>query len=171
MDMSWLGKVVPTVATALGGPLAGMAAEFVSKKLGLDSTDVDEVNKVLQGGKLTSDQIAQLQQAEIELKAKAQEMGIRFEDLAVEDRKSAREMQTATRSFIPGSMAVAVTAGFFGILWMLMTGEATKSDALMLMLGSLGTAWTSIIAFYFGSSAGSQDKDHMIYNSTPSKQP
>lgn len=167
--MDWLGKLVPTVATALGGPLAGMAAEFVAKKLGMDSADVEAVNKTLQSNKLTADQIAKLQEAELELKAKAQEMGIKFEELAVKDRASARDMQVSTRSFVPGLLAMVVTSGFFGILWMLMSGEAVKSDALMLMLGSLGTAWTSIVAFYFGSSAGAQAKDAMLYKSTPAK--
>lgn len=167
--MNWLAQLVPTVASALGGPLAGMAASFVAKHLGLDSDDVDSVNKALQGNKLTADQVAALQQAELELKAKAQELGLNFEKLAVEDRASAREMQSATRSLVPGLLAMVVTSGFFGILWMLMSGEAVKSDALMLMLGSLGTAWTSIVAFYFGSSAGAQAKDQMLYKSTPAK--
>jgi GDP-D-mannose dehydratase len=43
----------------------------------------------------------------------------------------------------------------------------TGNEALLLLLGALQTAWGGIIAFYFGSSSGSQKKDAMIYNSTP----
>lgn len=169
MKLDWLAKVAPTVASALGGPLAGMAVEFVTKKMGFEAGTPEDLTKALQTSNLTSDQIARLQEAEIELKAKAQEMGIRFEELANKDRADARAMQVATRSWIPAALAVTVTAGFFGILTLLMLGEAVKSDALMLMLGSLGTAWTGVMGFYFGSSAGSQDKDEMIYKSTPTK--
>lgn len=76
----------------------------------------------------------------------------------VDDRKSAREMQSTTRSRMPAILALLVTVGFFGILYALMMGYAKPSNELMIMLGSLGTAWSGIIAYYFGSSAGSQAK-------------
>jgi hypothetical protein len=87
--------------------------------------------------------------------------------LATDDRKSARDLQIATKSWIPGVLAIGVTIGFFGILIGLMTDNVTKSDALLLMLGSLGTAWTAIVSFYFGSSASSQNKDDLLHQSTP----
>ena len=165
--MEWLKQVAPTIATALGGPLAGLAVSAVSKAMGINEADVNETIKT---GKLTAEQIACIKQAEIELQKSAQELGLNFEQLAVEDRKSAREMQVQTKSYIPATLAVVVTLGFFGILYMLMAGKITPgSEALMIMLGSLGTAWTGIIAFYFGSSAGSQAKDEMIHKSAPIK--
>jgi hypothetical protein len=66
-------------------------------------------------------------------------------------------------------LAVGVTAGFFGILiYMLVFGlPTTGNEAMLLMLGALQTAWTSIIAFFFGASSSDMTKDKMLYNSTP----
>ena len=164
--MDWLKTLAPTIASCLGGPLAGMAVEAVSKSLGIDPNAVQDT---INNGKLTADQIASIQSAEIALKAKAQEMSLDFEQLAVQDRKSARDMQTTNKSFIPPLLALIITLGFFGILVGMMTGKVTSSDALMLLLGSLGTAWTGVISFYFGSSASSQNKDQLLHQSTPTK--
>jgi hypothetical protein len=162
--MEWLAQIAPGIATALGGPLAGLAVTAISKALGVDEKDVQST---IDSGKLTADQLASLKQAEIELQAKAQELGLNFEKLAVDDRKSARDLQASTKSIVPPLLALLVTVGFFGILTALMMGYAQKSDELMIMLGSLGTAWTGIIGFYFGSSAGSQRKDELLHQSTP----
>jgi hypothetical protein len=162
--MSWLEQVAPTVATALGGPLAGLAVEAVSKALGVNQ---DDARKMIDEGKMSADQIAQVKVAEIDLKKMEEQLGLNFEELAVKDRSSARDMQTATRSVVPPVMAVLVTVGFFGILLALMYGQVQRNEEIMVMLGSLGTAWTGIIAFYFGSSAGSQNKDVLLFNSKP----
>ena len=156
--------IAPTIATAIAGPFGTMAYGLIAHELGVTP---DEAKTTIEAGKLTADQIASVQLAEVQIKATAQELGLDFAKLIVEDRKSAREMQAETRSYIPAVLAIAVTLGFFGILVGMMTETFKTSDALMLMLGSLGTAWTGIIAFYFGSSAGSQAKDDLLHKSTP----
>ena len=114
--MDWLKQIAPTVATALGGPLAGMAVSAISKAIGVDE---DKVQDMISSNKLSADQVAQLKLAEIELAKQAQELGLNFEKLAVDDRKSAREMQATTRSMMPPILASAVTVGFFGIVVMM----------------------------------------------------
>ena len=162
--MDWLKMIAPTLATAIAGPFGGMAYGIVAKVMGITPEDAQ---KTIETGKLTAEQIASVQTAEIELKAKALELKLNFEELAVKDRASARDMQKETKSYVPPMLAGLVTLGFFGILLGLMLGYAKQSNELLVMLGSLGTAWTGIIAFYFGSSSGSQAKDKLLYSSTP----
>ena len=164
--MDWLKTIAPTIATALGGPLAGLAIEAVSKAIGIDPKDVQST---ISEGKLSADQIMLLKQAEVAMAARAQEMGLDFAKLSNDDRKSARDMQVATKSYLPPTLAIGVTLGFFGILGGLMYGQIQHAPQIDIMLGSLGTAWTGIIAFYFGSSAGSQAKDDLLHQSTPTK--
>jgi len=158
--MEWLKQIAPTIATALGTPLAGMAISVVSKAIGVEP---EKVGDLISNNKLTAEQIAQVKIAEIELQKQAQELGLNFEKLAVDDRKSARDMQMATRSWVPPLLAASVTIGFFGILVMMLLGKVDSNNpAILMMLGSLGTAWTGIIAYYFGSSAGSQAKTDLL---------
>jgi len=164
--MDWLAQIAPTVAAALGGPLAGMAVSAVSKAIGCSP---EEVQNVISSNKLDATQVAAIQQAELELKKQAQEMNLNFAKLANDDRKSARDMQSITRSYIPPALAVGVTIGFFGILFGLMYGQIQHAPQIDIMLGSLGTAWTGIIGFYFGSSASSQNKDNLLHQSVPAQ--
>jgi hypothetical protein len=162
--MSWLQQIAPTIATALLGPLGGLATSAISKVLGIDEKDVQET---INSGKLSADQIAQIKLAEIDFQKQTQELGLNFEKLAVDDRKSARDMQIATKSWIPGALALGITLGFFGILIYMMAYSVTPSNELLVMLGSLGTAWTGVVGYYFGSSAGSQAKDKLLHQSKP----
>ncbi len=165
--MDWLKQIAPTIATAMGGPLAGMAVSAISKAIGVDP---DKVGDLISNNKLTAEQIAQVKIAEIELQKQAQELGLNFEKLEVEDRKSARSMQAATRSIVPPLLAAIITIGFFSILIMMMLGKVDGNNpTILMMLGSLSTAWTGIVAYYFGSSAGSQAKTDLLSKAGPVK--
>ena len=53
---------------------------------------------------MDANQIAQVKVAELELQKQAEALGLDFEKLAVEDRKSARQMQVETKSWVPPTM-------------------------------------------------------------------
>ena len=164
--MSWLESIAPTIATAMGGPLAGMAVEAISKAIGVDPS---EVQNTINSGKMTADQIASLQTAEIALKARAQEMGLDFEKLAVADRTSARQMQISTQSFIPPALSIMIVLAWAAVQFFLLTHviEPTMRELIARVLGTLDGALMLVLSFYFGSSSGSQAKDTMLHNSTP----
>lgn len=162
---SILGAVAPTIATAMLGPLGGMAVKAIGDALGMDSPTQDKIEEAFKGGQLTGDQIVALKNADKALAIKFKELDIDADKLVFDDKKSAREMQTQTRSKIPGYLAVAITAGFFGILTGMMFGflkTSGNSEALLILLGALSTSFGAIVQFYFGSSKGSEDKNAAI---------
>ena len=164
--MDWLKSIAPTIATAMGGPLAGMAVEAISKAIGVDPS---EVQNTINSGKMTADQIASLQQAELTLKARAQEMGLDFEKLAVADRASARQMQISTNSFVPPTLSIMIVVAWSAVQYFLLTHviDPSMRELIARVLGTLDGALMLVLSFYFGSSSGSQAKDTMLHNSTP----
>jgi hypothetical protein len=152
--MDWIKSILPTIGHLLGGPLAGAAVEAAGRALGLSDATADKVQRALTSGQLSADQIAALQSADLQLKTRMAELGIDAEKVAQADRRSARDMQSQTGSWVPAALACVVTVGYFGILLGLMTGDLKLWDnsAMTLLLGALTTAWGSIVAFYYGAS-------------------
>lgn len=163
--MSWLEQIAPTVATALGGPLAGLAVEAVSKALGVSA---DDAKSMLDEGKMSADQIAAVKVAEIELQKTEETLGLDFEKLAVDDRKSARDMQSATKSNFVPLLAFTIVVSFICVTVGTMLGYSHIESAMAgTLVGYLSAKAEQVIGFYFGSSASSQHKDEMLYRSTP----
>lgn len=164
----WIKTIAPMVGTALGGPLGGAAAAFLADKLGVSDKTVEAVSKVLNDGKLSPEQIVSVKQAELEFQKFLESNKIKLEEIAAADRGSARDMLTATKAKTPAVLTYIITLGFFGVLGaMFYWPEVKESAPLMIMLGSLGTAWTGACAFWFGTTHGSQSKNDLLANSKP----
>ena len=165
--MSWLESIAPTIATAIGGPLGGLAYEAVSKVLGVSQ---DVAKQMLDEGKMSAEQIAQVKIAEIELKKTEEQLGLNFESLAVADRKSAREMQTEVKSTLVPTLAVIIVVSFICVTVGTLMGYSKIESAMAgTLVGYLSAKAEQVISFYFGSSSGSQAKDQMLWKSTPTE--
>lgn len=154
--------VAPALATAIGGPLGGMAYRAISAALsGSEDTPEEELAQAV--ARATPDQLLALKKAEQDFTARMKELDIDLERIASEDRSSARNREIKTKDWTPRILAATVTIGYFGTLfWMLSHGVPKDSEVLVYMLGVLGTAWGMVMGYYFGSSSGSQEKNAMI---------
>lgn len=155
--------VAPTLASAVGGPLAGMATRAISEAL-LGKPDASEAELASAAAKATPEQLLALKTAEQDFTVQMRKLDLDIERLSNQDRASARDREVKTGDWTPKALAGAVTVGFFGVLfWMIAYGlPQNGGEAMLVMLGTLGTAWGAIVSYYFGSSAGSREKNSTI---------
>jgi hypothetical protein len=136
-----------------------MATRAISEAL-LGKPDGTEDELLSAAKSATPEQLLALKQAEQSFVVKMRELDLDLERISNEDRDSARNREIKTGDYTPKLLAAAVTFGFFGVLfWMIANGlPSNGGEAMLVMLGTLGTAWGAIVSYYFGSSAGSREK-------------
>ena len=167
---SFLSGIAPTIASALLGPLGGVAVAGLTKVLGIDGGTVADVTKAISDGRVTPEQVAEIRKLEMQYQSDEKERGFRYSELEFKDRDSARQMQMTTNSSTPTVLTYMVTVGFFAILGLMLYDETVvNSPPLLIMLGSLGTAWTGCISYWFGTTSGSIAKTSLLAASTPVK--
>jgi hypothetical protein len=82
-----VGAVAPTLATALGGPLAGIAVKTIATQvLGKSDASEDEVEAAILGADPQT--LIRLKEVELEFKATMVNAGIKLEEIASSDRAS-----------------------------------------------------------------------------------
>ena len=158
-----IGAVAPTIATALGGPLAGAAVGALSKAvLGKPDGTEDELAPLIQ--QASPDTLLKIKEAEKELKLGLAAAGVKLEDIAAADRNSAREREIKTGDKTTRNLAYAYTIGYFVVLGVVMkTGvDPSMQNIIMVLLGVLTAAQAQIMNYYFGSSSGSAQKNTML---------
>lgn len=167
MDLKTILKsAAPMLSAAIGGPFGAMAAKLAVEALGDPSSKPEDLPTLMASA--TPEQVAALKKAEMDFKVRMTELGYNNEEklaaLVVEDRKSAREMQTSTRSRIPGVLAVLVVVAWGLVQWFLLTHVVDQSmrELVARVLGTLDGALMVVLSFYFGSSHGSQQKTELM---------
>lgn len=153
-----LAAIAPELGVALGGPFGGMAGAALARALGTKDAGDNATDAAIASG--DPEILLKVKQANNDFLLQMEQLGIKKEQLYFDDRANARARETAVKDRTPAWLAYVVTVGFFGTLaFMLGHGKpAQGGDALLVLLGSLGTAWTAIIAYYYGSSKSSDMK-------------
>lgn len=163
MSFDWksiIKGIAPTLATALGGPLAGAAvSKLGSVLLGKDNAKEEEIAAAL--ATASPEMLLKLKEAEIAFSKQMGDLGIDLEKLEVQDRDSARQRQVAMKDWTPNILGVILLAGYFGIqIFLLIHGvPTTGADIILRSLGTLDAITMTVVAFFFGSSTGSRAKD------------
>lgn len=159
-----LATVAPTVATMLGGPLAGMAVKALSSKLlGRDDGTEEEVATAVTA--LAPADIIRLRELDVELAKTLADNDIKLEALATQDRDSARHRATEAHDWSPSILTFCLLALFGYVLHRLIGGVEIKgADVVFTMFGTLSTALIQSLNFQFGTTRGSQNKDKVIAN-------
>lgn len=159
----FLSAVAPTVAAALGGPMAGVAVDALATQfMGRQGASADEVEQAILGASAAD--LVKLKQLDAEFAAQLQEGGIELERIASQDRVSARDRQVKMRDWTPAILGVLIIAGFFGVLSAIFYLGLPEdgSEVLLIMVGALGAMTSQVGNFFFGSSTGSKDKQQII---------
>lgn len=172
-DFDWksiVRAVAPTLATALGGPLAGSAIAILGEKLlgKADATELEVAEMVMAGQPET---LTQLKKIEADFKLEMERLSINLESLNQQDRADARDREIKTNDVMPKLLAGFLVLGFFGVLYSVATNEIPQNseNVWYLLLGILGGAFTQVMNYYFGSSAGSAEKNQIIHRMGSSK--
>lgn len=144
-----VGAVAPTLGTALGGPLGGAAASAIAGVLGCD-TDPQSLQKAI--SKATPEQLTEIKKAELDFEARMKELDVDLYALQTQDTADARKH--FAKDWTARFLAIALCLLFAGyIILVTVLPPDQNSDAIInLILGSITGSFSTVIAFYFGSS-------------------
>lgn len=162
--MNWksvVGSVAPTIATALGGPLAGVAVQAIAGALGLSDASEERIAAAI--AQATPEDLLKIKQAEQQFVVKMRELDVNLEQLTVEDRKSARQAYVESKDRLVPVLALVIIGAFVGTVAGVLFGTLTVDSVLAgTLIGYLSAKAEQVIAFYFGSSVGSKKKDDAL---------
>ena len=180
--MDWIATLkalAPTVASALVGPLGGLAVTAIGNAMGVDAPTQTKIADAFTAGQLKPEDIAKIKQLELEFKTHESDMGFKYADLeyqtealAVKDRDSARGMATATHSASPSILTwivVGLTLAAEGMLLFNQVPPGADPIIIGRVLGTMDSELIMVLSFWFGSNSNSQRKTELLAQAQPTK--
>lgn len=163
-----LRTVAPALATAFGGPLAGMAAKVIGDKLlGKPDATAQEVETYLLNAK--PEDLVRLKEIDAGFRQHLADAGVKLEEIAADDRKDARQRSVAMndRSPILIGFVILLVWGYINIS-LLQMDKPPAIDAIIVgrILGMVDAATLAFLYWLYGSSVGSKNKDVALANLT-----
>ncbi len=170
-DINWkniIGVIAPTVATALGGPFAGLAVEALGAAFGMGGATEQEIKSKVESGRLSGDQIVQIRMAEEALKTRMKELDIQEQQLYAGDRDSARRREEVVQDKTNRNLGYLVVGAFITLVCATLLGYAKVESVLAgTLVGYLSAKCEQVLAYYFGSTKSGERKTELLANSVP----
>jgi hypothetical protein len=150
-----VGAVAPTLGTALGGPMGGMAANVIADVLGCPNNPASIQKAVAEA---TPEQMLDLKKAENDFKIQMKELDVDVFSIATKDKQDAR--RTFSKDWTARIVGLSVVGGFMGYVFLvtLQPPEQNSEALINLVLGYLGGLSSAVVSFYFGASAETSNK-------------
>jgi hypothetical protein len=162
----FLKTVAPTVASALGGPLAGAAVTAIGGILGLDAPTQDKISDAITRGQLTGEQIEKLRALELQYQNEEKERGFRYAELEFKDRDSARQanVQGGTQKNLFWLSLVLIILCLGAEIAVLFLGYPHQVPEIVVgrVLGLLDSVAMLVLSYWYGSSHGSALKTDLL---------
>jgi hypothetical protein len=149
-----LAHLAPTIKESLGTELESSALKALATKLQKDSLTVDELKAKIEAG-LTASDMEQLKEVEDEFSILLKHNNIKL------GQKRCWGSSISFLDIMQHAMAIGITYGFFILLFGIADGtyNLKDSEALTILVGSLTTAWLTIVGYIYGTSISSRLKD------------
>jgi len=164
--MDWLKSLAPTVATALLGPLGGVAVSALGELLGVSEATKDKITSAIKDGSLTPDQITKIKELELEYQNNEKERGFKYSELAFKDRDSARKANVSGGTqkmlfwlslvLLVCTLGTEITVIFYGY------PEKTPEIVVGRVLGLMDAVAMMVMSYWYGTTSGSADKNKML---------
>lgn len=156
-----VGTVAPTLATALGGPLAGTAVKFLGDKfLGNESASTKELEDFFTTA--SPEHLLELKKADQDFDVKMKELDVDVFRIESSDKKNARKEHKD--SFMPAVLSVGLTLTIGLIVYMLFYIEPPQGarEVLFMLLGVIVKEWGGSMQYWFGTTNSSQKKTNLL---------